>query len=158
MLIGISGKIGSGKDTIGKIIRYLAAPGAKAEDHDWSEESLKDLDNEEAWNPMYFNTPEAFQIKRWAGKLKETCSLLTGIPVKDFEKQEVKDQRLPEIWDIVEESTTGKLLRMYDGEGEGLDYAREMGWQPESFFSGMGIPEGEVGVIETTKWFRKNQL
>lgn len=40
-----------------------------------------------------------WEIKKYAGKLKEICSILTGIPVADFEKQEVKDRVLGEEWD-----------------------------------------------------------
>lgn len=71
MIIGISGKIGSGKDTVGKIIQELTMNS-------------------------YHQSP--WQIKKFAGKLKQIVSLLTGIPVKDLEKQEVKDRVLGEEW------------------------------------------------------------
>lgn len=70
MIIGISGRIGSGKDTVGEIIQKLC------------------LTNE---------GPE-FEIKKFAGKLKQMASLLTGIPVEDFEDQEIKNSILGEEW------------------------------------------------------------
>lgn len=97
MIIGISGKIGSGKDTVGKIIKYLAA-GGKAEDAIWNEEALKVLDNKEAWNPDIFNKPDAWQIKKFASKLKQIVSILTGIFVEDLEKEEIKNKLLGEEW------------------------------------------------------------
>lgn len=94
MIIAVSGKIGSGKDTIGRIIQYLS----------WraNVDSSKLLEFEE-WNekvpsPCPVGSYQLFEIKKFADKLKEICSLLTGIPKEDFEKQSVKDSYLPEEW------------------------------------------------------------
>ena len=54
MIISISGKIGSGKDTVAEIIKQMS-----------------------------FDKP--WEIKKWAGKLKEVATILTGIPVEKFE-------------------------------------------------------------------------
>lgn len=88
MIIGISGKIGSGKDTVGKIIQYLTCPamGLQIEMNDWIN------------NPDYINFNPNWQIKKFATKLKQIVSILTGIPVKDLEKQEVKDRVLGKEW------------------------------------------------------------
>ena len=90
MIIGISGKIGSGKDTIGRIIQMFFMP-QKAKFYlqpDW----LKGIDN-------YLLTKQSdWQIKKFAYKLKQIVSILTGIPVEDLEKQEVKDRVLGEEW------------------------------------------------------------
>lgn len=92
-IIGISGKIGSGKDTVGKIIQYL----------DWQKYENSPYTSLEEWlvtgaynNPKYKTSN--WQIKKFAGKLKQIVSILTGIPVKDLEKQEVKDRVLGEEW------------------------------------------------------------
>ena len=74
MIIGISGKIGSGKDTIGEIIQGLSITNGRQE----------------------------FEIKKFAGKLKQIASLLTGIDVKDFEDQEFKKALLGEEWGTVQ--------------------------------------------------------
>lgn len=39
-----------------------------------------------------------WQIKKFAGKLKQVASILTGIPVGDFEEQEVKEMHLGDEW------------------------------------------------------------
>jgi hypothetical protein len=89
MIIGINGKIGSGKDTIGKIIQYLTA-----------NEEVKQVTTLEEWlesddlNGRDFN----WKIKKYAGKLKQTASLLTGIPIEKFEDQEFKKTELAEDW------------------------------------------------------------
>lgn len=69
-LIGISGKIGAGKDTVGIIIRQLGF-----------------TNNGGTWENMKF-----------AGKLKIIASLLTGIPIKKFEDQEFKKTILGSEW------------------------------------------------------------
>lgn len=73
MIIGINGKIGSGKDTIGEIIQGLCLT----------------------------NKNQTFEIKKFAGKLKQIGSILTGIPVEKFEDQEFKKVILGEEWGTV---------------------------------------------------------
>lgn len=67
MLIGINGKISSGKDTAAGLIQELF-PG-----------------NE-------------FQIKKFAGALKQIASILTGIDQINFESQEFKKTYLGDEW------------------------------------------------------------
>ena len=89
-LIGISGKIGSGKDTFAEIIRLLT--------------SMPYLTNETIAH--YLNNPNPnvlktdWNVKKFAGKLKEVATLLTGIPTYMFEDQEFKKTNLPEEWNI----------------------------------------------------------
>lgn len=94
MIIGVSGKTGSGKDTIGKIIQYLI------NENQISNSSRYSPTFEQFCDPRYASLigEPSWKIKKFAGKLKEVCSLLTGIPVEDFEKQEVKDRILGEEW------------------------------------------------------------
>jgi hypothetical protein len=92
MLIGINGYAGSGKDTVGKIIQYLlsAFNGVNLE---------KILNNYEEYEWMLEEQSE-WEIKKYAGKLKEIASLLTGIPVQKFEDQEFKNTYLSEEWRV----------------------------------------------------------
>ena len=73
MIIGISGRMGSGKNTVGDIIEKIC------------------LTNE---GPL-------FEQRSFAGKLKQIASLLTGIPVEKFEDQEFKKALLGEEWGTV---------------------------------------------------------
>ena len=77
MIIGINGRINSGKDTVGNLI--------------------KEINCENNW-----------EIKKFARKLKETASLLTGIPVEKFEDQEFKKTFLDSHWnkEIFENKTS----------------------------------------------------
>lgn len=92
MLIGINGYAGSGKDTVGKIIQYLlsAFNGVNLE---------KILNNYEEYEWMLEEQSE-WEIKKYAGKLKEIASLLTGIPVQKFEDQEFKNTYLGSEWRV----------------------------------------------------------
>lgn len=87
MIIGINGKIGSGKDTVGKIIQWLTKP---------------ELDSQyigfQTYDDATLERLSPFTIKKFAGKLKQIASLLTGIPVEKFENQEFKNTELGEEW------------------------------------------------------------
>lgn len=67
MIIGINGYAGSGKDTVGEIIRMQ-------------------------------QPKENWEIKKFAGKLKEVASIILGIPKTMFEDQEFKKKNLPQMW------------------------------------------------------------
>jgi uncharacterized protein YegP (UPF0339 family) len=90
-LIGISGKIGSGKDTVAHIIKYLTLDpevfGMSNGD------IIADLEHN-----GYVARGSDYKVKKFAGKLKHIASLLTGIPVEKFEDQEFKKEYLGEEW------------------------------------------------------------
>jgi hypothetical protein len=88
MIIGINGKIGSGKDTIGSIIQYLTA-------EDTGQFCLGRIQSGKSIEGHHNST---FEIKKFAGKLKQIASLLTGIPVEMFEDQDFKQSYLGEQW------------------------------------------------------------
>jgi len=90
-LIGISGKIGSGKDTVAHIIQYLTLDPEVFSMKD--EDILADLEYK-----SYVASKSRYQIKKFAGKLKTMASLLTGIPVEKFEDQEFKKEELGIEW------------------------------------------------------------
>lgn len=91
-IIGISGKIGSGKDTTGKIIQYLTTVKEYQKSRTF-ERFLHDCNGN-----RFAEQTHTWKIKKFAGKLKQIVSILTGIPVGDLEKQEVKDRVLGEEW------------------------------------------------------------
>ncbi|HOO68370.1 MAG TPA: hypothetical protein PLC53_03285 [Bacilli bacterium] len=94
MIIGISGKIGAGKDTVGKIIQYLT----NCKQNDSRIGTLEHFNlfcnlttYGQEWN-------KDWQIKKFAYKLKQCVSIITGIPIEDLEKEEVKNRLLGEEW------------------------------------------------------------
>jgi hypothetical protein len=96
-LIGISGKLGSGKDTVGKIIQYLTCEPP----------SIKDPQNCIRFITAAPDTPEyenlnacsKFEIKKYADKLKDMTCLLLGCTREQLEDQDFKNTVLPEMWD-----------------------------------------------------------
>lgn len=88
-IIALSGYSGSGKDSVGKIIQSL------------TETNIPDYKvfNGTEWVPMKGFSP--WVIKKFAGKLKQIASLLTGIPIEKFEDQEFKKTYLGPEWDVL---------------------------------------------------------
>ena len=78
MIISISGKIGSGKDTVADIIQSM--------------------DISRKW-----------EVKKWAGKLKQVATLLTGIPMEKWEDQEFKKTELGPEWGMTVRDLLQKL-------------------------------------------------
>lgn len=94
MLIGISGKIGSGKDTIGNIIQYLEVK--KRFNLDYSFEDFIAY-NETIW-----------EIKKMADKLKDIVCLLIGCTRQQLESNDFKNSLLPDAWQIFDLYTWGR--------------------------------------------------
>ena len=78
MIISITGKIGSGKDTIADIIMQHTPY------HDW-------------------------EIKKFAGKLKDIAEILSGVPKINFEDQEFKKQDMGPEWGMTYRDLLQKL-------------------------------------------------
>jgi hypothetical protein len=93
-LIGVSGKAGSGKDTIGKIIQYLITEH-KIENSNIHPATFEQFCDEK-YNELFGYCD--WKVVKFASKLKQIVSILTGIPVEDLEKQEVKNRVLGEEW------------------------------------------------------------
>lgn len=92
-IIGISGKIGSGKDTIGKIIQYLQYCKFF---------KIEPLTDSILLTQLIPYIPNQWIIKKFAGKLKQIVSILTGISVEDLERPEIKNAHLGPEWDTFE--------------------------------------------------------
>lgn len=96
MIIGIAGRIGSGKDTMGKMIQYLDSHSPRPYDEWVKPRIFKGQDIGDL--SMYEIEEGSWQIKKFAGKLKQIASLMTGIPVEKFEDQEFKKTKLGPEW------------------------------------------------------------
>jgi deoxyadenosine/deoxycytidine kinase len=90
MIISISGKIGSGKDTVGKIIQYLSLQTIYP--NVWGEQSFEYfLHGDHTWESPW-------QIKKFAYAVKQVASILIGYPIESFEQQDVKKIHLGDEW------------------------------------------------------------
>ena len=75
MIIGINGYAGSGKDTVGKLIQLLNCSNLGKEVY--IQEVLDKYEDNQWW----VEEQSGWEIRKWAGKLKQIGSLLTGIPI-----------------------------------------------------------------------------
>ena len=99
MVIGISGRLGSGKDTVGKIIQYLTAEDVGAD-------CLKRI---RAGLSIDGHHNSSFENKKFAGKLKLIGSILSGVPVENFEDQEFKKLPMSLDWEMTYREFLQKL-------------------------------------------------
>lgn len=91
-LIGISGKIGTGKDTICQIIQFL--DNYELQDIFTNVEEY--IDAYKKFGPS--NVSDVYTNVKFAYKIKQIVSILTGISISDLEKPEVKESYLSECW------------------------------------------------------------
>ena len=89
MVVGISGKIGSGKDEIGKILQYLSSTGMY---------SFKQGLSYKGYLEVYDKREHNYQIKKYADKLKDMVCLLIGCTREQLEDREFKEKPLGEDW------------------------------------------------------------
>lgn len=90
-LIAISGKINSGKDTVGKIIQYLTL------DKEVFAMTNADIVADLEYNG-YCASKSNWQIKKFADKLKDIVCILLGCTREQLEDREFKEKELGEEW------------------------------------------------------------
>jgi hypothetical protein len=90
-LIGISGKMGSGKDTAGIIMQYLSSRNNLTGSQ---KEYLKDL----KYLSHILGKKGKYKIKKYADKLKDIACLLIGCTREQLEDREFKEKPLGPEW------------------------------------------------------------
>lgn len=85
MILSISGKIGSGKDTTGKITQILL------DNPHFVNNAVKVFLKREIFKP-------SFTIERWGGALKDITCLLIGCTREQLEDEEFKNKELGRDW------------------------------------------------------------
>lgn len=114
-IIGISGKIGSGKDTAGNIIQYLICLDKnKLADHQ-VEQYIKDF-QEFKMVPVSNQRQSGWEIKKFALKLKQITALLTGCTLEQLEDQEFKKRELLREWWYILGYKDNEIYPMYATE------------------------------------------
>ena len=88
MIISVSGRIGTGKDTVGAIIQYLT----NKELHDVKIEHYLSLCE------ICINNSNNWKIVKFADKLKDMVCILLGYTRKQLEDREFKEKELSEEW------------------------------------------------------------
>lgn len=110
MIIGISGKIGSGKDTIGHMITLASIP------------TVEKLSYKEALKLGFGVEASEWKIKKFADKLKDIVCILTGCSRVDLEFQEFKNRLLPEEWQVWEITNWNRTKRFFHTESEAIEF------------------------------------
>ena len=86
MIIGISGKLNSGKDTVGEIVQIISACPH------FTDEAVLSLIGQSHLNPKW-------EIRKFADKLKDIVCLLLNVDRETLEDREFKEKELGEEWD-----------------------------------------------------------
>lgn len=101
-IIGISGKIGSGKDLTGQIIQYLTSKSSKSKTFD---QYLEGASNNK-WSIFHFPIYKSnWEVRKFGTKLKQMVCLLTGCTMEQLEDQAFKNTYLSEEWNYVFKGT-----------------------------------------------------
>ena len=93
MIIGISGRIGSGKDTVATIIQYLVAKKQAGYKNPESEEDLN------CYLKGDHRKHSTWEVKKFASKLKECVSIITGFSLDQLEDIDIKNSDLGDNWE-----------------------------------------------------------
>jgi len=104
-LIGISGKIGSGKDTLGQIIaRELLLLNYKDDDSHFTDQLRGEF------NPnISYTRSDGFLNKKYGDKLKDIVCILIGCTREQLEDRVFKEKELGEEWWYYEEGNGFKF-------------------------------------------------
>lgn len=103
MIIGISGRLGSGKDTVGKLIQYMTAEDVGA----------GCLGRIRGGLSIDGHHNSSFENKKFAGKLKLIGSILSGAPVEMFEDQDFKKLPMTEDWNVWQVSDSSSRIEPF---------------------------------------------
>lgn len=131
MIIGISGKIGSGKDLVGQIIQYLTSNTNKKYTF---EEYQKIYDKLSDFGIDYL--PD-WEIRKFADKLKEITCLLIGCTRDQLEDRNFKNLELGEEWDrygyangFIHKGKIGEVVMNYQScDKERYLLEKQINWQ-----------------------------
>lgn len=150
-IISINGKVGSGKDTVGKFIQYLM----------WKDRVERGIERKFHWTVEDFLEGKAverasgWEIKKFATKLKQIACMMLGCTMEQLEDQEFKASPLPEEWQTKFPIDEIKTYRWFL-QTLGTESTREMihgdFWINGLFADYKGKEWEEQGVYRESKW------
>ena len=124
MIIGISGKIGSGKDTVGELIQLLI----------WAKGELSAVNisqyRESGQYAHNIKIQSGFEIKKFADKVKDIVCLLINCTREQLEDADFKNKELGEEWwyyTVQEKYTHNRIKIPYDSTSIMNDVAEPTG-------------------------------
>lgn len=128
MIIGISGKINSGKDTTGDILTYLTSPKAK----DYGDINAEGFDH---FKRSRSNNYSTWSIKKFADSLKDIVCILIGCTREQLEDRNFKETPLGSEWqgyrvdcgeEIVWFATIEEVEEFLSKDDSGMDFDTAM--------------------------------
>lgn len=128
MLIAISGKIGSGKDTIGRIIQYLDyCKWYDKEERNFPKQNFEEFTATARYN---LSGSSHFSIRKFADKLKDIVCLLVGCTRAQLEDSVFKDTPLEGDWGEISyvklDTVTSEILKVFTSSKEAAEHASEI--------------------------------
>ena len=136
-LISLSGRISSGKDTVGSIAQFsLHTKGL------WDQKTF-DIYQTRPSKGVASNWQNYWAIKKFAGKLKQVATLLTGVPLEKWEDQAFKESEMPRQWDY--------LKQMFENDENGEDGYAIMPMTYRLFLQRLGTEAMREG-LHTNVW------
>lgn len=146
MIIGIKGKIKSGKDTVGKIIQCLTSDDKEFVEF-VNKEPLTALND---WKGN-FNGLGNWKTVKFADKLKEAVCLIIGCSRSDLEDQEFKETPLGEEWWYYKDKVNGNLNPYIGFEDTYLHLFELIKLTPRNILQLLGT-EGGRNIIHPNIW------
>lgn len=121
MIFSISGRVGSGKDTVGKIIQDLTIPKPTRLKENEFGNMYREPDG--SWAVHEEKSP--FVIKKWATAVRKVGAILLGMDEQFLYTTEFKEMILPECWDIYTVRGNGPIVD--HKEMTGRDFLQKLG-------------------------------
>ncbi len=90
MIIAFTGKAGSGKNTAASMINYIVNERAFDE---WQYD-VNNLSKQRIGRVIWQDNSVFFEEKSFASKVKDVCSILTGVPREDWDNRELRNIEL----------------------------------------------------------------
>ena len=112
MIIGISGKLNSGKDTVGEIVQIISASPH------FTDEAVLSFIGRQHLNSKWV-------IKKFADKLKDIVCMLLGCTREQLEDREFKEKELEEEWDryvLKVDVNSHFIFKLFLSEKEAFEY------------------------------------
>jgi len=135
-LIGISGKIGSGKDTVAEIIQYLTNRNTFKTFEDFREANIKNKE---------------WEIKRFSDKLKDIVCILLDCSREQLEDREFKETTLGKEWDYYKKGLELIPTSPTKSDIEDIGYDRIHKHTPRTLLQLMGTECGR-NIIHHNIW------
>ena len=115
MIIAVSGKKGSGKDTVAKIFQYFTLPKSARTI------SMEEWVHEFTYHEEIDNLSTFLENRSYAAKLKDVTSIILNVPRWQLELEEFKKKILPKCWNRwVLSSDIARSLHTSEAEAKGI--------------------------------------